>query len=91
MPLAEFSLLALAAIGMILGGWSIFLTRSAAHVRSGQRLCIGTLAVLGLATMLAAWWQAYALTPLGLCTGLLLVATVIEAPARAGVVRTPAD
>ncbi len=82
MPWMEVSLLGLAVLEGGFGLWAVCLTRmrSGLHVRWGQRFSLIALLFLGLTTMLAACWHAFALTPLGLFTGLLVVACVCEYP-----------
>lgn len=83
MPLDESYLLGLALLGLSSGSWSVYLMRmSQEQIRViwGKRLYLLTLLLLGLITMVAALRHAYALTPLGLSIGFLVVAAVFEVP-----------
>jgi hypothetical protein len=64
------------------GLWAVCLTRMGSRlgIRWGQGLFLAALVILGVTTMLAAYWHAFALTPLGLCTGLLVAVGVFESP-----------
>lgn len=65
----------------LLGGWSIYWARGQDHpgrIRWGRRLCVLTLVLLGILTIIAAWTHAAGLTPLGLIAGFLVVGMLWE-------------
>jgi len=87
MAALEMSLWCSTVAGLVLGGWSIVLTqnrRSAACNRWGRRLYIANFLGIGVSVLIAAASHADGLAPLGLATGLLVVAVLsVPLPASA--------
>lgn len=79
----ELSLLGCTLLGGILGPLAIWWARGGAGERAvpwGQRLFLALWLVLSVGVVVGALCHAYALSPLGLCTGLLVVAMLWEMP-----------
>lgn len=80
----EMLLLALLAVGLLVGSWGIL----GLHARCsritclGRRLCFAAVIVLSGGSCLAALHCPAGLAPLGLSVGLLLVAMLWEGPER---------
>jgi hypothetical protein len=80
----ESWLLALMAIGLILGTWGIVWARtggSRGGIYLGRGLFIATLLFLGASGLLAARHRADGLAPLGLSAGFLVIFMLWEVPA----------
>jgi len=78
-------LLALLAVGVICGGWSIWRVRGTRDPRRaawGQWVFLVTLCAVGVGTLVAATWAARCLVPFGLVAGWLVIAMLWENPFR---------
>ena len=87
MPQLEFWLFIGALVGLILGLLGVVWIR--AHrgpgvCSWGSRLVIGTLLALGGAGLLAAFYRADGLLPVGFSAGFVVIAMFIESPKPAG-------
>jgi len=74
----------LTLLGVLLGGWAIYWTRSPAQpLRSRCGRCLFLLAMmeLGATALVAAWTHALSLAPMGIVSVLLVVAMLWETPA----------
>jgi hypothetical protein len=83
MLMLELCLLGLTLAGCFFGGLCIGWARAAHHCGRalwGRRLFVGTLLVMGMCGLVAAGARANALVPLGILSGLLVVAMVWESP-----------
>jgi hypothetical protein len=83
----EFWLLAGALAALIPGLWGLVWTRTSRRPERhgwGRKLFVGTLVILGAGSLLAAFYRANGLVPLGLSAGFLVVAMFIESPRSAG-------
>jgi hypothetical protein len=80
-------LLAMLAVGVVFGGWSVWRVRGgrdARRVRWGKWVFVATLAAVGTGTLFAALCAARCLVPFGLVAGWLVIAMLWENPFRAG-------
>lgn len=83
-PFLESLLLAMTGVCFCLGGLGILLGRtSRCPIRAavGRKIFVGTLLLLGAALLLAAFYKAEGLVPLGLLAGALVVTMLWETPA----------
>ena len=77
----EFWLWILAVVGLTVGSWSIFLCRGDdASTWWGRRIFVGTILILGVSGLAAAWARADGTITLGLLAGFLLIAMLWETP-----------
>jgi hypothetical protein len=79
-------LLALLAVGVIFGAWSVWrVRRSRDHRRTlwGRRVFLASLSFLGGGSVIAVMYAPRALVPLGLAAGWLVIALLWENPFRA--------
>jgi hypothetical protein len=79
-------LLALLAVAVIFGAWSVWRVRRSRDGRAawGQRVYLMTLSLLGGGSVVAATWAARCLVPFGLAAGWLAIAMLWENPFRVG-------
>jgi hypothetical protein len=78
-------LLALLAVGVIAGTWSVWRvrrTRDARRAVWGRRIYVAVLCGLGSGTLVAATCAARCLVPFGLAAGWLVIALLWENPFR---------
>jgi hypothetical protein len=78
-------LLALLAVGVICGAWSVWHVRGNGDPRRaawGRRVFLACLSLLGGASVVAVMFAARALVPLGLAAGWLVIAMLWENPFR---------
>ncbi|HKI36562.1 MAG TPA: hypothetical protein VKA46_32190 [Gemmataceae bacterium] len=78
-------LLALLAVAVILGAWSVWRVRGSRDPRRaawGRRVYVAALSLLGGGTLVAATCAARCLVPFGLASGWLVIAMLWENPFR---------
>jgi hypothetical protein len=83
----ELWLVALTALGVVIGTSGIFLARaseSAMRVAIGRGLFVFTLFFFGVCSSVAAFHHAHGLAPMGLAAGGLVVGMLWETPQRSG-------
>lgn len=74
----------LTLLGVFLGTWAIYWSRSQANVvraLCGRCLFLLAMAELGVTALVAAWMHALSLAPMGIVSVLLVVAMLWETPA----------
>jgi hypothetical protein len=79
----ELALLALTALGLVLGSWGIVWARMSDRqwrIDAGRIVFVATLIGLGAAGSVGAMHQADALAPLGLLAGFLVIGMLWEIP-----------
>jgi hypothetical protein len=78
-------LLALLALGVVFGAWSVWRVRGGREGRGvvwGRRVFLASLSALGGGSLVAATCSARSLMPLGLAAGWLVIAMLWENPFR---------
>jgi hypothetical protein len=78
-------LLALLAVGVISGGWSVWRVRGSRDPQRtawGRRVFLAVLCLMSCGTFVAATWAARCLVPFGLAAGWLVIAMLWENPFR---------
>ena len=81
MPILDLWILCSTCLGFSIGAWSIYWVRTELTITRilwGRRVFVATLVMLGLTGLLAALAHAGGLAPLGLVSGLLVVAMLWE-------------
>lgn len=86
MPDLEFWLLALTFLGVVLGVWGIVWGRASTlpeRIVIGRSVFLATQCMLGGAGLVAAFYHAEGLVPIGLTAGMLVVIMLWESPRTA--------